>query len=139
MDCAVTVLYHLSHLSARDGDRKCFTGRYFKPFSCVGMVFSRDGGGCVESFMAIVSLSMGGAIKHLTVHRINFYLGLATVCYSVGQMIGPMVTVYAYEMFGIFKWGILVPVMVYGVALLVLLAALFTEYQHTKQTTQCAQ
>lgn len=45
------------------------------------------------SFMAIVSLSMG-AVKHLSAKRINFFLGLATVCYSVGQILGPLVTVH---------------------------------------------
>lgn len=71
------------------------------------------------SFMAIVSLSMG-LVKHLTAHGVNFYLGLATVCYSVGQMIGPIVTVYLHERFGSFTSGIEVSSVVYGLALFIL-------------------
>lgn len=67
------------------------------------------------SFMAIVSLSMG-AVKHLSAKRINFFLGLATVCYSVGQIVGPLVSVYLYEKTQSFDAGLLVAVAVYVVS-----------------------
>lgn len=69
------------------------------------------------SFMAIVSLSMG-AVKHLSAKRINFFLGLATVGYSIGQILGPLVSVYLFEQTQSFNAGLLVATGVYVVAAL---------------------
>lgn len=79
-----------------------------------------------SSFMAIVSLSMG-AVKHLSTNRINYYLGLATVCYSVGQILGPLVTVYLNEAYGSLNYGALAAAGVYSVALAILIMGVFIE------------
>lgn len=82
------------------------------------------------SFMAVVSLSMG-LVKHLTAHRVNFYLGLATVLYSIGQVTAPVVTVYLHDAFGAFNPGIWVSIVVYACALLILFMANFVQSHHT--------
>lgn len=92
-------------------------------FSSIGMLFLAAvlfGG----SFMAIVSLSMG-AVKHLSSSRINFFLGLATVCYSVGQILGPLITVSIYDLTQSFHGGLLTAVGTYVISALCLLPVLY--------------